>query len=144
MNDSVGVEPTQVKGRADGSQCFVCGPNNPLGMQIKFRIEAGLCKAEYTPPPEYCGYTGVTHGGILFSLLDDVMANYLYLQGERAMTGNCEIKFRETAATGHLLLLEGEQLQRKRSLAKMRGRAIDAASGNVVAEATATFVVVPD
>ena len=57
--------------RDDANTCFVCGPDNPEGLQIKFRLEDGLCRAEYTPPPKFCGYDDVTHGGILFGLLDD-------------------------------------------------------------------------
>jgi acyl-coenzyme A thioesterase PaaI-like protein len=130
--------------RSDGNTCFVCGPDNPSGMQIAFRLEDNMCRAEYTPPEEYCGYSGVTHGGILFSLLDDVMANWLYLKGERAYTGRCQIRFRETAPTGAKLLLEGELISRKGRSAKMAGRAILADTGATVAEAEATFMVIPD
>ena len=130
--------------RTDGNTCFVCGPENPAGMQIEFRIEDGVCRAEYTPPEEYCGYEGVTHGGILFSLLDDVMANWLYLQGERAYTGKCEIRFREPAPTGVRLLLEGELVTRKKRTAQLVGRAIRADNGALVAETEAVFLVQPD
>lgn len=130
--------------RIDGNRCFVCGPDNPVGLQIEFRMENGVCKAEYTPPEEYCGYEGVTHGGIIFSLLDDVMANWLYLQGERAHTARCEMRFREPAPTGGKLLLEGELVKRKGRLANLVGRAVLADSGKIVAEASATFMVIPD
>jgi acyl-coenzyme A thioesterase PaaI-like protein len=130
--------------RSDGNSCFVCGPKNAAGLQVQFRLEEGVCLAEYTPPEQYCGFDGVTHGGILFSLLDDVMANWLFLQGERAYTAKCEIRFREPAVIGERLLLEGELLSRKGRIAKLAGRARHADSGQVLAEATATFVVIPD
>lgn len=130
--------------RDDANSCFVCGPDNPDGLRIAFRIEDGLCKAEYTPPQKYCGYDEVTHGGILFSLLDDVMANYLFLQGERAYTARCEIRYREPAPIGGRILLEGELLERKGRRALLAGRAINAATGKVMAETTATFMVIPD
>ena len=135
---------TENSPRTDGNDCFVCGPDNPQGLQVKFRLEDGICKAEFTPPEEYCGYQGVTHGGILFSLLDDVMANWLYLQGERAYTAKCELRFREPAPTGAKLLLEGELVKRKGRTAVLSGKALLAETGAVVAEATATFMVQPD
>ncbi len=128
----------------NGSHCFVCGPENPRGMQIEFRIEDGKCRGEFTPPEYLCGFDGVTHGGILFSLLDDVMANWLYLQGESAYTGRCEIRYRQPAAIGDRLLLEGEQLGRKGRFAEMAGRILRADDNRVVAEATARFVVIPE
>jgi len=123
--------------------CFVCGPDNPLGMQIAFRIEAGICRGEFTPPEHLCGFDGVTHGGVLFSLLDDVMANRLFLQGEPAYTGKCEVRYRQPAAIGERLLLEGELMSRKGRVAQLRGRVSRARDAAVVAEATATFFVLP-
>ncbi|MEE4184960.1 MAG: PaaI family thioesterase [Gammaproteobacteria bacterium] len=121
--------------------CFVCGPDNPLGMRIAFRIENGVCRGEFTPPAHLCGFDGVTHGGVLFSLLDDVMANWLFLQGEPAYTGKCEIRYRQPAAIGERLLLEGELLSRKGRVAQLRGTLTRARDAAVVAEATATFFV---
>ena len=130
--------------RSDGNRCFVCGPENPDGLQIKFRMDDDLCKAEFTPTKEYCGYDGVTHGGILFSLLDDVMANWLYLQGERAYTAKCELRFREPAPIGKTLLLEGGLINRKGRFVNLSGRAVLAETGKIVAEATAKFMVVQE
>ena len=128
----------------DGNRCFVCGPDNPVGLQVEFRMENELCKAEFTPSETYCGYDGITHGGIVFSLLDDVMANWLYLQGEHAHTARCELRFREPAPTGGKLLLEGELVKRKGRHVQLTGRAVLAENGKLVAEATATFMVIPD
>lgn len=130
--------------RRDGNRCFVCGPDNPDGLQVGFRIENGLCRAEYTPTSNQCGYDGVVHGGILFSLLDDVMANWLYLQGERAYTGKCDIRFRAPAPVGEKLLLEGALEERRGRRARLTGRASSAADGRVFAEASATFLIIPD
>ncbi len=133
---------TPTRERDDANHCFVCGPDNPVGLQVSFRLEEGLCKAEYTASEYQCGYDGVTHGGIIFSLLDDVMANWLFLRGERAYTGKCDIRYREPVATGTRMLLEGEQLSRKGRYAKMAGRVRHPDDGRVLAEAAATFVVI--
>lgn len=130
--------------RSDANRCFVCGPDNPTGMRVRFRLENGMCKAEYTPKSDQCGYDGITHGGVLFSLLDDVMANWLFLQGERAYTAKCEIRYREPAATGIPIALEGELTGRRGRYANMTGRALDASSGRLLAEATATFMVIAE
>jgi acyl-coenzyme A thioesterase PaaI-like protein len=132
---------TLTRERDDANHCFVCGPDNPAGLQVSFRLEEGLCKAEYTASEYQCGYDGVTHGGIIFSLLDDVMANWLFLRGERAYTGKCDIRYREPVATGTRMLLEGEQLSRKGRYARMAARLRHPDDGRVLAEAAATFVV---
>jgi len=44
---------SEERGRADANHCFVCGPNNPHGLRIKFRMEGDLCRASFTPGVQY-------------------------------------------------------------------------------------------
>lgn len=124
------------------NRCFVCGPDNPIGLHLTFRLEDGACLSEFTPGENHQGYPGVIHGGMLYSALDDVMANWLYLRGARAYTARCEIRYRQPAREGEKLLLEGRQTGRKRKLVEMEGTARRASDGQVVATTTATFVVI--
>ena len=133
---------SESRGRPDANKCFVCGPDNPDGLRIVFRMDGELCRASFTPGPTHCGYDQQCHGGILFSVLDDVMANWLFLKGERAHTAKCEVRFRKPVAIGTPLELEGRLLRRKGKLAVLEGRALR--EGEVVAQSEATFMVVPD
>ena len=56
--------------------CFVCGKDNPLGLKIKVRYYPDALAAEtaLTLPREYQGWADVIHGGILSTLLDEMMA----------------------------------------------------------------------
>lgn len=130
--------------RRAANRCFVCGPDNPIGLQLTFRIEDGACVSEFTPGENHEGYPGVIHGGMLYSALDDVMANWLYLRGARAYTARCEIRYRRPAREGEKLLLLGRQTARKRKMVEMEGAARRASDGQVVATATATFVVIDE
>ncbi len=127
--------------RTGANNCFVCGPDNPAGLRLEFRLDGAICRSEYTPAEHHIGYDGVVHGGLIFSALDDVMANWLFLRGERAVTGKCDIRFRNPAAPGSTLLLESQLISRKGRLATLEAKAISADEQRVVAEATATFVV---
>jgi acyl-coenzyme A thioesterase PaaI-like protein len=129
------------RGRPDANHCFVCGPDNPAGLQIDFRIDGDVCRASFSSNENHVGYDSQLHGGILYSVLDDVMANWLFLRGERAVTGKCEIRFRNSAAPGITLLLESELLSRKGRMVTLKSQAISADDQRVVAEATATFVL---
>ena len=91
------------------NKCFVCGPDNPIGLHLTFRLEDGVCVSEFTPGENHQGYPGVIHGGMLYSALDDVMANWLYLRGARAYTAKCEIRYRTPAREGEKLELVGRQ-----------------------------------
>lgn len=133
-NDSLPV-------RDDGHNCFVCGPHNAIGLRVKFQLDGDVCRGEFTPGRDHCGYDGITHGGILFSLLDDVMANWLYLKGLRCFTAKCEIRYRNPLPVGCRVLLAGKSLKRKRNVVVMEGLANRADTAAAIAECQASFFI---
>ena len=125
------------------NKCFVCGPGNPIGLNVRFRLDGEVCRAEFTPRAEHVGYDGVTHGGIIFSLLDDVMANYVFLRGERCYTARADVRYRQPLPAGTPVRLEGRQEKRRGRLAMLEGRVIREDDDSVVAEASASFMIEP-
>ncbi len=123
--------------------CFVCGPDNPIGLKVRFSLEGGESRAEFTPGPEHQGYRDLMHGGILGCLLDDVMANWFYLQGIRAFTGRMELRFREPVPLGTRVELVGRLVERRGKRALMAARATRS-GGKVVAEAKGTFMILSE
>ena len=95
----------------DANHCFVCGPSNPIGLGVRFRLVEDLCLGEFTPDERHSGYRDVTHGGIVFSLLDDVMANWLWLQGLAAFTAKADVRYRAELPVGAAVRLEGRCLR---------------------------------
>lgn len=124
--------------------CFVCGPDNPIGLKVRFRLEDDVCVGEFTPRQEHAGYRDLTHGGIMFTLLDDVMANWLWLQGIQCFTARADIRYREHLPVGVAVRLEGRCTRRKGRLAMMEGRIVRQDNGVVVAEATGSFMTPQD
>ena len=100
-----------------------------------------MCRAQFTPKDAHVGYDGVTHGGILFSLLDDVMANILFLGGERCYTARAETRYRQPLPVGTPVRLEGRLLRRKGRLAMCEGAVLRQDNGEVVAQATGSFLI---
>lgn len=130
------------RGRPDANNCFVCGPTNPDGLRIEFRMEGDLCRASFTPGNNHVGWDRMLHGGIMYSALDDVMANWLFLQGVRGHTARCEIRYRRPVPVGIPLELEGRLVRRKGRLAMMAGRLTRADDSTEVASAEARFMIV--
>jgi acyl-coenzyme A thioesterase PaaI-like protein len=132
---------SEPRARPDANQCFVCGPDNPLGLRLGFRLDGDVCRAVFRPGPFHCGFDNLVHGGIVFSALDDVMANRLFLKGLRGHTARVEIRYREPVEPGEELLLEGRLVKRKGRLAVLTGTATRVADNIVVAEAEGIFMV---
>ncbi|MGI9327180.1 MAG: PaaI family thioesterase [Pseudomonadales bacterium] len=124
--------------------CFVCGQANDIGLQVRFRLDGAVCRAEFTPQQHHAGYDQVTHGGLLFALLDDVMANWLWLQGIACFTARADIRYREPLTIGTPVQLEGRCEKRKGRLAQMSGLIIRQADQQLIAEASARFMLRDD
>jgi acyl-coenzyme A thioesterase PaaI-like protein len=127
--------------RDDADRCFVCGPDNALGLRVAFRLEGGRCRGRFTPQRHHNGFDGVTHGGIVFSLLDDAMGNWLFLQGARGVTAKCEIRYRQALPIGTDVEADCGLKQRKGRLVVLEARLVRVDDGSLVAEADASFML---
>lgn len=129
--------------RNEANRCFVCGPGNSNGLKLVFRIENDICLAEFTPDDLHCGWDGVTHGGIIFSVLDDVMANWIFMKGIRAYTAKCDIRYKGQLPTGTTVRLEGHCTKQRGRLIVMEGKMIRTDTEELVAETLASFMTEP-
>ena len=119
--------------------CFACGPENPVGLHIQFSLIEGICTGEFRPTVNHVGYENTVHGGIIFSALDDVMANVLYLQNIKAHTARCEIRYRQALAVGDTIFLKGWIESQRKRLVLLKGEA-RLADGTLIADSEASFM----
>lgn len=58
------------------TNCFVCEPRNPTGLQIPFfhDTEADTVTATFTLTDAFSGAPGFAHGGVSLAVLDEAMA----------------------------------------------------------------------
>lgn len=127
--------------RGDARHCFVCGPDNPIGLKLAFTVEGEHCHGEFTSGAAHAGFDGVTHGGIVFSVLDDAMANWFFLQGARGFTAKAEIRYRAPMPVGATASIECTVVRRKGRLVQLEARAQDKRSHVVFAESSASFML---
>jgi len=53
--------------------CFVCGEANPLGLRMRFQTDGQVVRAEFEPCPHHVGFKHTIHGGIISTVLDEIM-----------------------------------------------------------------------
>lgn len=80
--------------------CYGCGNNNPEGLQLKFQFDGDELWTEVIFEDKYQGYPGVAHGGIVCSVLDEIMATHLYRLGYAAMTADLQVRFKKAVPLG--------------------------------------------
>lgn len=131
---------SQLELRDDG-RCFACGPLNPIGLKLQFAEKDGEYITRFTPSQEHQGFVGITHGGIISTVLDEVMARYVYVKGYRAVTAEISIKLRKPAPTGEELIVTGRINSKKGRLLECSAEARNS-SGDVIAVAEARMLEV--
>jgi len=125
------------------NQCFACGVDNPIGLHIAFSLdETGRCIGLFTPDANHVGYQNTVHGGIIYTALDDVMANVLYLQNRKAHTARCEIRYRQPLEVGEQIQLQGWIEDERRRRVRVRGEARRLSDRALIAECDASFMLI--
>ena len=123
------------------NNCFVCGANNPIGLKLKFQLKKEKCIGSFTPTANHVGFFDIVHGGILFAVLDDAMANWFYLQGKVGYTARSEIRFKQHLRVGETALISCHLENKKDSLLLLKGHMINSDSKKVVAESEGKFLI---
>jgi acyl-coenzyme A thioesterase PaaI-like protein len=123
------------------TMCFACGPDNPIGLKIKFHVEGDVCTAEFTPNENHVGFQNTVHGGIIYTALDDLTANILYQQDRKAHTARCEIRYRHPCTVGEKLALKGWIDSERRRLIMLKGEIRRAVDDVLVADCEASFML---
>ncbi len=126
---------------ADDRGCFACGPLNPIGLKLEFVEEGSEYVTYFTPGKEHQGFTDITHGGIISTVLDEVMARYAWVSGRKAVTAEMTVRLRRPARVGNRLRFAGKIDSEDRRLILASARATDE-TDTVVAEAVARMVKV--
>jgi uncharacterized protein (TIGR00369 family) len=126
--------------RAAYNECFGCGTENPIGLHLDdFAIDEGELTAHFVPRPEYRGFAGILHGGILAALLDETLAwTAMMLEDTYVVTANLELKFRKPARVDARYRLRGRVVQRRGRRLQLAGEV--SCDGVVVAEAQGLFL----
>ena len=124
-------------------ECFVCGKENPFGLQITFFKDRKEVKAEFIPESKHQGFRGIVHGGILFSILDEIMGRTATItKGVMTLTVEINIKYRKKAPIGKKIIFTAQMI-------KDLGRMIEAQAqarledGTLLTEARGRFIVLP-
>lgn len=125
--------------------CLVCGRENPHGLHLHLFVdETGSVTTRFTPGTTHIGFTGVAHGGILATVFDEAMVWAATWSGKRfCLCGELTVRFRRPAIVGTALTFVAKVESARARLITTTAVATDGA-GNVVAEASAKYVPLPD
>ncbi len=138
-----GPEASQTK-LPNSRHCFGCGIENSNGLAMAFyQVGPNRVASEITVPEHFQGYPGVVHGGIVASMLDEIVGRVLFTDDpERMMmTAKLVTRYRKPVPVGEPLRVEGWLVRDKGRYAVTKSE-IRLADGSLAAEAEATLATV--
>ena len=120
--------------------CFACGTLNLHGLGIVHHVEPGRSWTELTLDRRFEGWEGIVHGGIVSTILDEVMAWSLVGQDSWGVTARMSVEFRRPVEVGTPIRADGWITRDRRRIAETAARIVDSTTGEELATATGLYV----
>jgi len=120
--------------------CFACGTLNTHGLQLELHASDDRCWVETTLAERFQGWDGIAHGGIICTILDEVMAWALVDHDLWGVTARMQVDFKHPVPIGRPIRAEGRVVEVRRRLVEAEGILLDPESGAILARSQATFV----
>ena len=138
--DRVPIEKLQ------GYSCFACGTENPIGLNLQFYRQGDAVCSDVVLGDHYQGWDHMAHGGIISTMLDEVMAwSVIYFRRVFSVTRKMELKYVRPVLTGRPITVRGRILDGSdhRQKVKAKGEIRDDA-GKLLVKSSAEFVVLSE
>ena len=120
--------------------CFACGTLNTHGLHLLLHVEPGRSWSAVTLEKRFEGWDGIAHGGILCTVLDEVMAWALVGDDNWGLTARLSVEFQKPVEVGRPFVAEGWVTRSRRRLVDTAARLLDEASGEVLATAEGLYL----
>lgn len=92
----------------ENNRCFACSSTNLHGLQMRFFSNGEMLISDLSVPEHLCGWRNLVHGGVISTILDEVMGwSAVYLLRRFSLTKSITIEFLKPLKVGSRLRAEG-------------------------------------
>lgn len=132
--------------RMPGYNCFGCSPHNPLGLAMSFFEDGDRVISTWEPKEAYQGFSGVLHGGIQATLMDELASWFVMVQMRTSgMTEGIEVRYHQPVyTTGGTLTLTSELEDRNKRRVRILVRLFQGAAEESRSDAICTYAIFPE
>jgi len=122
------------------NRCFGCGQANPVGLHLDFFLAEDHSVVGFPAIPDtYEGPAGYLHGGIIATLLDEIMSKSVRALGFTSMTRHIEVDYRRPVPSCAPIRLEGRVVRSEGRKHWTEAKIIDA-EGSALARGKGLFI----
>jgi acyl-coenzyme A thioesterase PaaI-like protein len=120
--------------------CFACGTLNEHGLHLDLHLEPGRSWVELALDDRFQGWDEIAHGGIVTTILDEVMAWALVAEDHWGLTARLSVEFKAPVRIGQAIRAEGWITRSRKRIVDTEARVVDATDGTLLATATGVYV----
>jgi acyl-coenzyme A thioesterase PaaI-like protein len=131
---------TDLRFEVEPHRCFACGSLSEHGLQLDLHVDGDRCWTELELADRFQGWDGIAHGGIVCTILDEVMAWSLASTDNWGLTARMSVDFKRPVRLGEPIRAEGWITRQRRRLFDTAARLVDAETGELLATAEAIYV----
>ena len=142
--DQNAAMPSWQEAASGKANCFGCAPTNHIGLQLNIYRVQDTYTSVFALGANYESYPGVVHGGIVATVLDEVMSQAIYQDcGRVAYTVGLRVRYGQPLLSGVTHVATAQVTHRTATQFSATAR-VDKQDEGLVAAANATFYPVPD
>jgi len=125
--------------------CFVCGDANPFGLKLRFETDDRIVQTRFVPRPEHIGFKGVVHGGLLATVLDEIMVWACAVPTRQfAFCAELNVRYLRPLPPGDEVLVTGELTANRKGRIFEAKATVQDRGGQMLAEATGKYLPIKD
>jgi uncharacterized protein (TIGR00369 family) len=121
--------------------CFVCGEANPIGLKQIMETDGQKVFARWSPEPAHVGFHETVHGGLISTLLDELMVWACAVRTRRfAYCAELTVRFQRPLRPGRTVQASAELTANRRDKVFETSAEMRDESGAVLATATGKYI----
>ena len=123
--------------------CFVCGSKNPIGLKLRFQTDGRIVRSTFNPEPAHNGFINVIHGGLLATVLDEIMVWGCAVQTKQfSYCAEMTVRYLSPALPGEPIIAEGELVENKKSRIFLAAGVLKRQDGSAICTSTGKYMPV--
>ena len=125
--------------------CFVCGEANPIGLKLRFETDGQVVRARFVPCAEHAGFRHTVHGGLVATVLDEIMVWACAVQARRfAFCAELNVRFQHPVRPDQEMWATSKLVENRRDKIFIAEAQLREAAGEICASATGKYLPVKE
>ena len=125
----------------DDRYCFACGPLNPIGLHMEVSFRDNKAFSRLALKREFQGWNDIVHGGVVATILDEIMAHAVMHYVGHAVTTLLRITYRTPLHVGEEFEVIGYVVEQKSRAAVAKAEIRILHSKKLIAKGESKFIL---